>query len=156
MNPTFDAVSNDPELTGPSCVVVLQPRPSFADILKTLDVWSAGGHGWPAVPLSSRVQPAKNREQQQQQAQPQEQQQQQLQQVPRQEAPMDQLPLSQPQGEGDALSPVPPAGSLQRQGAGAAAAPAAAPQPLVQRAARTNGEAGLNMHMSWSEVDINE
>lgn len=130
-------------------MVVLLPRPTFAGILQTLNIWSAGGHGWPAVPLSSRVQSNKHKEQQQAQGQ-------QLQQGRVHDAPLNQPPLRQQQGQqaqGGALSPAPPAGSPRLQGAGA---PAAALQPLVQPAARTGGEAGLNMHMSWSEVDMNE
>lgn len=83
---------------------------------------------------------------------------QQLQQGRARDAPLNQPPLRQQQGQqtqDGALSPALPAGSPRLQGAGAGAPPAAR-QPLVQPAARTNGEAGLNMHMSWSEVDMNE
>jgi hypothetical protein len=112
-------------------------RPTFNVILNTLDIWSAGGCGWPAVPLGSRAAPPKRM----QQSQPQQQQD-----AGNAALPSASAQIPQQQQQADAGNPSQP--SPQQQ------------QPLqVQRAApaRTGGDAGgRNKHMSWSEVDVNQ
>jgi serine/threonine protein kinase len=134
-----------------------QDRPSFAEILRTLDIWASGGHGWPATPPASSVRTQRRQQQQQpveqQQQQPMEQQPagrggqpaQPLPQQPQQQvrwqaaAPSHPLPAQPPAAGGverDQQQRHPP----ERSGArGAADAPAA-----------------RNRQMSWSEVDFRE
>lgn len=120
-------------------------RPTFTEILQTLDIWSAGGHGWPAVPPSSRANPLKLQEQQQQHDQAQ--------------AAADERPQQQQQQKDGVLPPQPATSPQQQQAASPPEQQQQQQAPLVQRAVslRTAGDAaGRNMLMSWSEVDVNE
>lgn len=121
-------------------------RPTFNEILQTLDIWSAGGHGWPPVPLSSRLLPCKEQPRQQQQQPAQTRQQQQPPAQPGLQSPS---PTQQQQQQQQGVVSPGQAASQQQQ------------QQPVQRAASmrtagTNGAQGRNIHMSWSEVELNE
>lgn len=147
-------------------------RPTFTEILQTLDIWSAGGHGWPAVAPAARMQPRPREPpaqlQVQQQGQPSQQQQQAAvivspltgpSQQAQQQQPLQQPPLQQKVFAAEAVNCVLQQDLQQRQ------LPPQQQQQQAQQGRETTQQhqeqsaregAGRNMHMSWSEVDVND